>query len=297
MTSENTDFPTSSSRPLGYWLRAVDLLIEREFAQAFADEGVSRRDWRILSVLAGDVEAPELLERIQNKKLRRLVERGWVTETEGEWVLTDEGRAATERLGELVAGIRARVSGSVPDEDVATTLRTLEAIARELGWTEETAARGFGPGRRGGFGRGRGGFGRGRRGAFGRPCFGPGDFRAGFGRGFGSGDDADGFGHRFGPGFGLAYGRSFGSEGDGGGFGDGDSFGPRHPFFARGSYGPGHGCYGEHDGHAHHGHHAHTHGHRGHGGGHRRGGRDHNAAQRAYERGFDAGFTRGRDAA
>lgn len=237
MTTENTDNTTSARRPLGYWLRAVDRLIAREFAQAFADEGVSRRDWRILTVLTGDVDAPELLERLQGKKLRRLVDRGWITETEGAWTVTDEGRAAKERLGDIVAGIRARVSGSVSDDDFVTTVASLEAIARELGWTEETATRGFGRG-----------FGRGRRGR----GFGPG-FRTGF-----SPDE---------------------------GFGPDDRFAGRPPFgprgFGRGDCGddvrPHHRGYG-HSGHGHPGH-------------------GHRAAQRAYERGFDAGFTRGRDIA
>jgi len=220
---------THTNRPIGYWLRAADRLITREFAIAFEDEGVSRREWMILNVLGGTVDAPELAARIQRggKKLRGLAERGWVTEDDGAWTLTDEGRAAAARLSEVVAGIRAKVAGAVSPEDFATTLASLEAIARELGWDVDGApldARG--PGRR---------------------------FRPGFGRrgrhGFGP---RDGFGPGFGPG--------------------------EHPH-------GGHGRPGCADGerHGHHGTGRHGAGHRG-----------HRVVERAYERGFDAGFTRGR---
>jgi len=199
MNNEDTDFnepsdegtagtPTegvpADRRPLGYWLRTVDGLITREFAAAFDGEGAGRRDWMLLNALSGDVELPALAERLarKGKRLRGLEDRGWAQESgDGTWVLTDEGRAAKERLGSIVDGIRSRVAGSVSPEDFATTLASLEAIARELGWDENAQmprsrfSRGFGPGS--GFGRGFGG------------GFGP-----GFGRGFGRGFDPRHFG-------------------------------------------------------------------------------------------------------
>lgn len=209
MNIENTS-PQNTTRPFGYWLRAADHLLARELETAFQAEGITRREGRLLRLLAGDVVSPELSERLQRhggKKLRGLVERGWVAETDGTWTPTDEGRAVAARLDASVDGVRARVSSAVSDEDLATTLASLEAIARELGWNpDERMPRGAG----------RHGFGPGRRG------FGP--------------------GHGFGPGA--------------------HAFGPRH----------GHGFGRDADG----GH--------GHGG------------ERAYERGFDAGFARGREA-
>lgn len=262
---ENTTTP--ASRPLGFLLRTVDRLIEREFERAFADEGVTRRDWRILNVLGGDVEAPGLTEHLErrSKKLRGLVDRGWVTETEGSWTLTDQGRAAKERLGAAVAGIRSKVAGSVADEDFATTVRSLETIARELGWDENEPV--FSRGRRRGFGRS--GFGRNFGPGF-HPGSGP-DVHPGFGPAFGHGQP--GFGPGFGhgrPGFrpGFAYGRP--------GFGPAEhANGDLHAEFDPGAgfTAPRHGHHGAHGRHRH---------------GDRR-------AQRAYESGFDAGFTRGRE--
>lgn len=158
-------------RPLGFWLRAVDAGISDAFATALADEGVTRWDWMVLSALSGVVDAPDFAARVARKgkgtRLRALEHRGWVTEEgDGSWALTDEGRAAQERLASIVGGIRERVAGVVPLEDYATTIRTLAVIARELGGGEVPVdgAEGFGRRRRGGFGRHRG-FGPRRHGA------------------------------------------------------------------------------------------------------------------------------------
>ncbi|SFI50169.1 MULTISPECIES: MarR family winged helix-turn-helix transcriptional regulator [Microbacterium] len=198
---EDAAFP---SRPLGFWLRAVDRLLEREFQAAFAAEGVTRRDWRILTLIDGDVEAPEALERLRGKKLRTLADRGWVTRVDAGWALTDEGRAAKERLGALVDGIRSKVAATVSDDDFATTVASLEAIARGLGWDgAERLPGGHGFGRREGFGPGRGfgagpgfgagrGFGPGGRGHHGH--HGHGDCGHG-GRGFGGDFAHGGHGH------------------------------------------------------------------------------------------------------
>lgn len=220
---------TTDTRPFGYWLRTVDALLHREFAAAFENEGASRRDWMLLSIVAGDrAGGAERLAR-KGKRLRMLEDRGWIVRTDDGWELTDEGRAAKERLGAIVDGIRARVSGAVSSDDFATTMATLEAVARELGWDEgmRMPRRGFG--RR--FGH--------------RLGFGPGG-HGGFERGFGEAEHA----------------------------------------------GHGRGCHGHHPGadgaafDGHRGRHPH-HEHRGHRA---------RRAERAYERGFTAGFDRGRDA-
>jgi hypothetical protein len=173
MNTSESPIPENTSRPFGYWLKAADRLMAAEFAAAFEGEHASRRDWRILNIVDGSVASDRPLN---GHKLHRLVERGWVT-PEGEgWTLTDEGRAAKERLGTLVEEIRAKVAEAVSPEDMATTLASLEKIARAFGWDEETPLP------------------RGRRHGFGGPRRGHG-FPRGFGRPFGRG-----FGHDFGHG-------------------------------------------------------------------------------------------------
>jgi hypothetical protein len=255
-TENNDETPEGGSRPLGYWLRTVDALISTEFAKAFDGEGVTRRDWMLLNVLAGEVDAPGFAERLarKGKRLRGLEQRGWVEETgDGSWVLTDEGRAAKERLGAIVDGVRSRVAGAVPPEDYATTVASLEAIARALGWDEN--ARMPGPG----FGRG-----------FGRA----------FGRGFGPGPFGHDIHHDFGPNLHRGFRPGFGPGGGPTAMPDDEHCG--------------HGHHSEH-GHQQHGHHT-DHGGFGHGRHRHHGTSEGQGGERAYERGFDAGFARGREA-
>lgn len=126
-------------RPLGFWLKAVDRLVSRELAAVFDDLGVTRREWRLLNLIAGDVRDDRLTAKLAARPhvVASLVDRGWVADGDGEWRVTDDGRAALASLGERVSGIRSRIAGAVPAEDYATTLATLEAIARELGWDEQ----------------------------------------------------------------------------------------------------------------------------------------------------------------
>jgi|GEM_PF-1949507 len=125
-------------RPLGFWLTVLDRRIAAEVDAALADEGVTRREWRRLNLVAGAVRDERLAARLaaRPRKLDDLVERGWVGGERGDWTLTEAGRAALDALTARVQAVRDRVRSAVSDEEYATTLSSLEAIARELGWDE-----------------------------------------------------------------------------------------------------------------------------------------------------------------
>lgn len=237
------------SRPFGFWLKAVDRLMAAEFASAFEAEGITRREWRLLNRIDGTVSGDQ--RPVPVHKLSRLIELGWVADADGTWTLTDEGRDAKQRLGAIVDGIRTKVTDAVPADDLATTMATLEQLARAFGWDENT------PLPRGG----------GRK--HGR-------------RGFGAGGFDRRHGHGFGPrGLGERGYAPFGHEGHGA---------PEHDRREQCRHGEHPLAHG-----ADHGHRGGPHPHEGRG--HRGHGRARFArfAQGAYERGFDAGFTRGRD--
>lgn len=141
MNTENHE-KTNPVRPLRYWMRAVDELVAHESALAFEREGFSRRDWMMLSRIARTAGDPTKADRRDpsGKRRARLADLGWAHRTDdGSWELTADGRDIRARLGAIVDGIRGRVAGAVPADDLAVTTASLEAIAREFGWTEAWA--------------------------------------------------------------------------------------------------------------------------------------------------------------
>lgn len=160
--TNSTDSPSASPRPFGFWLKVIDRRLDEAMGDLFTEEGLTRRDWRRLNLVAGTVTDPRMSEKLaaRPERVEPLVERGWVEGEPGAWRLTEAGETARASLQERVATLRAKVAGAVSPEDFATTMASLEAIAGELGWVDgERMPRGH----RRGFGRRHGGEGFGRR--------------------------------------------------------------------------------------------------------------------------------------
>ncbi|MFP3466743.1 hypothetical protein [Leifsonia sp. SIMBA_070] len=68
-----------------------------------------------------------------DRVLSDFVERGWVWFDGDRATLTDEGRAAHDRASERIRSVRADLAAGIPEEDYATTLATLERMAKNLG--------------------------------------------------------------------------------------------------------------------------------------------------------------------
>src|SRR6476469_4131645 len=101
-------------RPIGYWVKLVDRLIDEHFEETLEEHGVTRRQWQLLGVLArGDATLEELDEAIapflaaadgesSAANLSELEESAWVTDTDGTYALTERGRTTHSRLAEVV---------------------------------------------------------------------------------------------------------------------------------------------------------------------------------------------------
>jgi DNA-binding MarR family transcriptional regulator len=136
----------SGQRPIGYWVKTVDRLIDDEFAAAAGEVGLTRRQWQILNVLA---EHPGVTREEIARALGPFLGD---TESIDQHVagladlvavrpdgleLTPAGRARLDEVyARSVGDLRARVSAGLNQEDYDTTLRTLERIARNLGWSD-----------------------------------------------------------------------------------------------------------------------------------------------------------------
>jgi hypothetical protein len=133
-------------RSLTYWLALVDRLVEERFSAALEEHGVTRLQWRIMSVLSTgaanaeelDTALAELLptdsEETPAEELDELMDSGWVVAGDGRFTLTERGQSAHDGLAEAVTELRAMLVADVSEADQAETAATLERMARNLGW-------------------------------------------------------------------------------------------------------------------------------------------------------------------
>jgi len=151
--TENEETPRT--RSLRDWLRIADFQVAQSFGAAFAAEGVSRREAMLLRALSA---GPVTTDR--DKRFRSLEERGWVTQRgDGTWELTDDGRAAADRLTARLDALHDTIRDAVGAEQYEALASSLEGVSRALGWDENARmprpGRGWGPGFGPGFGPGR----------------------------------------------------------------------------------------------------------------------------------------------
>ncbi|WP_431710898.1 MarR family winged helix-turn-helix transcriptional regulator [Glutamicibacter uratoxydans] len=141
-----------TTRPLGFWLKLVDSLIDKHFAATLEEHGVTRRQWQVLNMLAQrpaterefiDALAPYFASADEppsvTEHLSELVESGWIAH-EGEYYsITDRGQNSLQTLSALVEEIRERCGSDLSAEQYDTTVSSLEQMARNLGWEPDTS--------------------------------------------------------------------------------------------------------------------------------------------------------------
>lgn len=137
-------------RPIGFWLKLVDGLIEDQLDATLEEHGVTRRQWQILNLLAdqsaaiGELEAslPPFLgqqgEETLAEHLEELSDSNWLSQEAGQYSLTALGHSSLAMLGEVVGQNHNQVSEGISAEDYGTANNVLERMARNLGWSEPT---------------------------------------------------------------------------------------------------------------------------------------------------------------
>jgi hypothetical protein len=110
-------------RPIGYWLKHLDALIEEAFERCFDGTDITRRHWQLLN--AGRNGEPED-DRLNDD----LVRNGWTTPDLA--ALTPRGEAVLATLKSKVDGVRATVTTGLTDQQYAATVSALEAMAANL---------------------------------------------------------------------------------------------------------------------------------------------------------------------
>ncbi|MFB9908003.1 hypothetical protein [Allokutzneria oryzae] len=125
-------------RPLGYWLKHIDALIEADFAAALADFGLDRRTWQVLNTLHAKPHTyAELTAAVApfpdtDAAVRALAERGLITVTENTLYLNDTGEKSYVEVAARVRERRERITRGISDEEYAATITVFERMAANL---------------------------------------------------------------------------------------------------------------------------------------------------------------------
>jgi DNA-binding MarR family transcriptional regulator len=131
-------------RPIGYWLKRLDRLIEEHFERTLAGEGVTRRQWQALNTLHQRPSTQaELAEALQpflvddpgagRRVIHELVVRGWVRQGEGDRLaLTPAGAGAHAGLLERIQATRQLLVRGVTHEEYLAAIDVLRRMAENL---------------------------------------------------------------------------------------------------------------------------------------------------------------------
>jgi hypothetical protein len=131
-------------RPIGYWLKHLDRLIETAAERTFAEQELTRRHWQIMNVLR---ESPQqetgLTEAVRpfwgpgaitlHEVTSELTRRDWLTQDDtGRYALTPAGQAGHAAVEQKVRGIRSTLVTGLTEQDYRDTVRVLQRMAENL---------------------------------------------------------------------------------------------------------------------------------------------------------------------
>jgi DNA-binding MarR family transcriptional regulator len=134
---------TGSERPIGYWLKKLDNLIDAQFERQLSEAGLSRRQWQLINLLeAGPRSVPDLQAELEpllqgdagdlDDALARLVTRGWAESADNIVNLTEAGEAHFGVIKAKVAELRQGLMAGISPEEYQTTIEVLARMAANL---------------------------------------------------------------------------------------------------------------------------------------------------------------------
>jgi DNA-binding MarR family transcriptional regulator len=132
-----------SQRPIGYWLKELDRLIDRHFELQLGNAGLSRRQWQLLTLLEDHPRSvPELHAELEpflqgaaddlSDSLSGLVTRGWAESTDNIVNLTETGQAHFEIVKAKVAELRQALMSGISPEEYQATIDVLSRMVANL---------------------------------------------------------------------------------------------------------------------------------------------------------------------
>jgi DNA-binding MarR family transcriptional regulator len=132
-------------RPIGWWVKRLDALLEEALDSVVADEGLTRRHWQVLHSLAGGVDQEaDVVAALadfpgdSSAVVADLAARGWVDRPRsGLLQLTADGVAAHDRVSRAVGRVRRHTADGLSRQEYERTVlvltRMVENVERALG--------------------------------------------------------------------------------------------------------------------------------------------------------------------
>ncbi|WP_029429485.1 hypothetical protein [Blastococcus sp. URHD0036] len=128
-----------AERPIGWWVKHLDALLEDVVDGAVSGEGLTRRHWQVLHTLAAAPADEAALARALADFdghlpaiAADLFGRGWVDRATGSLTLTAEGRTAHERLERAIGRVRRHVADGLSRQEYERTVLVLRRMAENV---------------------------------------------------------------------------------------------------------------------------------------------------------------------
>ena len=138
---------SDEQRPIGWWVRRLDALLEEAVDTAVSAEGLTRRHWQVLHSLAeGGTSEAAVQETLADfpgdvgAVVTDLAARGWVDRpAPGSAQLTEDGLAAHDRVFRAVGRVRRHVADGLSRQEYERTILVLSRMVQNM---ERALARG-----------------------------------------------------------------------------------------------------------------------------------------------------------
>ena len=133
----------NTERPIGYWLKKLDRLIDGQFERQLGEAGLSRRQSQLLNLLEdGPRSAPELQTELEpflqdepdelSEALSGLITRGWAASQDNVVSLTETGQAQFGLVRTKVTQLRQSSMAGISPEEYQATIGVLSRMAANL---------------------------------------------------------------------------------------------------------------------------------------------------------------------
>ncbi len=138
-------------RPLDFWLKLVDAMINLHYRDMLEEHGIVRRQWEMMRLLSRGNASEEELDaalapflpqdevEASAAALSELTDSGWLTRINGVYELTERGRTVHQRLDEVFSQMNRDLAEGISPGDYALVVSVLERMANNLGWRDPAA--------------------------------------------------------------------------------------------------------------------------------------------------------------